>query len=325
MPVSVNASVDQILAKFIRELGQTENPHGSNKTKYGAWAVAEGHKGMQGVAWCNIFISWGFEDLLPFYAYTPSSAQYFKDRGAWISKSEKPRRGDIVWFDFPNDGVNRISHIGIVEGVLADGRIATIEGNTNGAGSRTGGNVMRHNRSVAGGIVGYGRINYLGSLSTPGEEEDMGKAVLAKGDKSPEWWVVNAENKRYVPTVGHAAFGQGESLWVVAGGSGATVTPFVWPQSFINEMPTLVTEDWIRSLIDGALDEDRVLTVADITGAVEGHKIDLSVTTEQITKIATSVSEKVKVELAKISNMSDVEKKELAKLTAKAVIEEISS
>jgi hypothetical protein len=171
MPVSVAATSKQILDKFRGELGQHEEPANSNKTKYGAWAVAEGHKGMQGVAWCNIFISWGFEDLLPFFAYTPSSAQYFKDRGAWIPKTERPKPGDLVWFDFPNDGVNRISHIGIVEGLLADGRVATIEGNTNGVGSRTGGNVMRHNRSVSGGIVGYGRINYLGSDN---EEIDMG-------------------------------------------------------------------------------------------------------------------------------------------------------
>jgi len=35
-----------------KEVGQTENPPNSNKTKYGKWF------GLDGVAWCGIFVSW---------------------------------------------------------------------------------------------------------------------------------------------------------------------------------------------------------------------------------------------------------------------------
>lgn len=167
MAVSVPVTAGKVLDLARGELGQHEEPANSNKTKYGAWF------GMNGVAWCNIFVTWVLHHAgatnVPKFSYTPSSEQWFKDHGAWRDpRHYKPKPGDIVWFNFPNDGVNRTSHIGIIEGNLDDGRVATIEGNTNGAGGRTGGQVLRHNRSIAGGIVGYGVIDYAG----PHKEED---------------------------------------------------------------------------------------------------------------------------------------------------------
>lgn len=35
-----------------KEIGQTESPKNSNKTKYGKWAK------LDGVAWCGLFVSW---------------------------------------------------------------------------------------------------------------------------------------------------------------------------------------------------------------------------------------------------------------------------
>ena len=35
-----------------KEIGQVEVPKNSNKTKYGKWF------GLDGVAWCGIFVSW---------------------------------------------------------------------------------------------------------------------------------------------------------------------------------------------------------------------------------------------------------------------------
>lgn len=139
------------------QIGTVESPANSNNTKYGA------AYGTNGVAWCAQFVWWvfreaGHSNLIPKTAYTPTFAQWFKDRKQW---GTAPRLGAVVFFDFPDDGVNRISHVGIVEAVNKDDTIVTIEGNTSSgvAGSqRDGGGVWRRTRKT--GIVGYGYPAY---------------------------------------------------------------------------------------------------------------------------------------------------------------------
>ena len=59
--------------------------------------------------------------------------------------------------DFPHDGVDRISHVGIVVGLIDDKQCVTIEGNTSGTGDqRNGGMVMVKVRKIGTGIVGFG-------------------------------------------------------------------------------------------------------------------------------------------------------------------------
>lgn len=169
MGVAAPVASDTVIATAISQIGVHEDPPKSNRQPYGAWY------GTNGVAWCAMFVSWclhhaGFPLAITTakgYAYCPYGVDFFKKHGAWAPAGTRPKRGWIVFFDFPGDGVNRVSHTGIVEGVLADGRVATIEGNTNPAGGRTGGEVMRHNRSVAGGIVGYGIVDYVGATPAP--------------------------------------------------------------------------------------------------------------------------------------------------------------
>jgi hypothetical protein len=139
-----------------KELGTDENPSFSNRTKYGAWY------GMDGVAWCAMFVSWclsraGFGTDYK-HAYTPYGVDMFKRMGDWHSESNaKP--GDIVYFDFP-DSVYRVQHVGIVESNNPGaGTMVCLEGNTNGAGSDDGGSVMRHTRPYSY-IVGVGRPDY---------------------------------------------------------------------------------------------------------------------------------------------------------------------
>jgi len=60
--------------------------------------------------------------------------------------------------DFPHDGIDRISHIGIVVDVKKDSVIC-VEGNTSGTGDqRNGGMVMIKERKIGTGspVVGYG-------------------------------------------------------------------------------------------------------------------------------------------------------------------------
>jgi hypothetical protein len=183
-------SVQQVLDRARSQIGVTEHPSGSNRTPFGAWY------GIQGQPWCAIFVSWcTYHEGLAMpatiskgFAYTPSGAAWFQHRRRWTSK---PAPGHIVFFNFPGDGVNRISHVGIVESVRPDGSIVTIEGNTDERGGRTGGKVMRKVRRT--GIVGYGIPDYSGngapvrskSPAWPGQ-------VLKLGSSGPDVKLVQA-------------------------------------------------------------------------------------------------------------------------------------
>lgn len=84
--------------------------------------------------WCACFVSWvaeqcGYIDagIIPRFAWCPSGVQWFKDRGQWQDSGYTPRPGDIIFFDWEQDG--ECDHVGIVESV-ADGKVNTIEGNS---------------------------------------------------------------------------------------------------------------------------------------------------------------------------------------------------
>ncbi len=180
VPLPRSAStVDRVIARFESQLSTTENPPGSNHTPYCEWYGLTG-------PWCAMFVSWCFfNEGLPLsastskgFAYTPAGAHWFKNQGRW---TETPARGHVVFFDFPNDSVKRVSHVGIVTGVNTDGTIDTIEGNTDERGGRTGGKVMRRRRKV--GIVGYGVPVY--ETSTGGGAEEPASTANTAG--APAW------------------------------------------------------------------------------------------------------------------------------------------
>lgn len=130
-----------------------------NYSKFNRWY------GMPG-SWCDMFVSWvavtaNARDIIGRSAYTPTHAQWFQHIGRW---GHTPRRGAIVFFDWPADRVHRIQHVGIVESVRRDGRIVTIEGNTSsgwGGSQSNGGGVYRRVRSQSL-VVGYGYPAYAG-------------------------------------------------------------------------------------------------------------------------------------------------------------------
>lgn len=175
----------KVLATATSQLGTAERPPRSNRTPYGAWF------GLDANPWCAMFVSWCYFQALgysPFpattpkgFAYCPSGAQWFTKRGLWRGAATTPQPGWLVFFDFPGDGVNRISHVGIVTGVRPDGRVSTIEGNTNGRGSRDGGSVMTHQRSRAGGIVGYGALRFDSAPTADPNAMPVLRATLSRG------------------------------------------------------------------------------------------------------------------------------------------------
>lgn len=130
-----------------REIGITESPKNSNKSKYGKWF------GFDGVAWCGMFVSWVFNEAgvilpkigfsKPGFAGTQQALSYFKKAGK-IVKSPQP--GDIVFFDWNADG--RTDHVGIFVKDNFDGKTFTsVEGNTAIGNDSNGGEVMERRRS----------------------------------------------------------------------------------------------------------------------------------------------------------------------------------
>jgi cell wall-associated NlpC family hydrolase len=129
--------------------------------------------------WCGSFVNWCANEAgvkIPNTVYTPGGAQAFKKAGAWIDGDlADPEPGDIAYFDFPADGVDRISHVGIVVKDNEDGTVWCIEGNTSSkkAGSqRNGGETCKQLRAfkknkagVQISIVGFGRPKFGGSAA----------------------------------------------------------------------------------------------------------------------------------------------------------------
>lgn len=136
------ARATDILAIARKELGYTESPAGSNRTKYGAWF------GLNGQPWCMMFVQWCFrqadaQDLLP--ALTASCGALMRaaqEKGCWITSGYQP--GDVVIYDFPGNNV-RTDHCGIVITQLTDG-VRAIEGNTGVGNDANGGQVMERTR-----------------------------------------------------------------------------------------------------------------------------------------------------------------------------------
>jgi hypothetical protein len=134
------------------EIGTIEE--GDNLTKYGKFTKADG------LPWCGSFCNWVLAQAgvkVHSLVSTATGAHKFREIGRW---HEVPALGDMAFMDFPHDGVDRISHIGIV--VAIDGKtITTIEGNTSGTGDqRNGGMVMVKQRTVGKEVVGFGRPKY---------------------------------------------------------------------------------------------------------------------------------------------------------------------
>jgi len=142
------------LAQARRFVGVAEHPPGSNRTPFGRWFGADGEP------WCAIFLSYCFKVGAGVVlcggvegagvtangcAYVPTLERWLRETGQWAD--DVPAPGDIAVFNW-DGGVS--DHAGLVEGILADGRFASIEGNS-------GNQVARREHAVEA-AVGFGRV-----------------------------------------------------------------------------------------------------------------------------------------------------------------------
>jgi hypothetical protein len=169
------------------EVGTVEGPK-DNETKYGKFTKAD----LQ--PWCGSFVMWCANEAgvkVPNTVYTPGGAAAFKKSGQWIDGDvADPDLGDIAYFDFPSDGVDRISHVGIVVADNGDGTVWCIEGNTSGnpkGSQRNGGEVCKKLRAykknpknVMVSIVGFGRPKFGASAPATSAASAKKGTVKAK-------------------------------------------------------------------------------------------------------------------------------------------------
>ncbi len=170
---------------------KTANVGSNNCTKY----ARDLYPKLQWQPWCDMFVDWCFVQAFGqvtgrqligggYSAYTPTSAQYYKDKGRWRTISLP---GDQVFFK--ND--TRICHTGIVTRV-ANGRVYTIEGNTSGAAGviANGGGVFEKSYALTySRIAGYGRPDW--SLVEESAYE-LGWHHDANG-----WWYADSDRSYY--------------------------------------------------------------------------------------------------------------------------------
>lgn len=84
--------------------------------------------------WCALFVSWcedqcGYlkSDAAPKFAIVSDGADWFVLRDQWRLMGETPEAGDLIFFDWDQDGAR--DHVGIVTGVVDD-KVFTVEGNS---------------------------------------------------------------------------------------------------------------------------------------------------------------------------------------------------
>lgn len=108
------------------------------------------------IDWCACFVSWcagknGYiaDGKLEMFTYVPYGVNMFKEMKKWKSSGYKPYPGNLIFFDWDNDGM--ANHIGIVE-YYYKGYVYTVEGN------RDDQCVEKHYPVNSRKILGYGII-----------------------------------------------------------------------------------------------------------------------------------------------------------------------
>lgn len=156
------ATAKQFITVLASQIGYREgydskNGYWNNDNKFGIWY------GMNKVAWCAQFISWGANEVgalgtvVPKFAAVSVALKWYRARnqtGVW-----PPQRGDIgmlrtynpsAWWADPDGWAT--AHVFAVDYFVADpgnpdaGTVVTVEGNTNDSGSAQGNGVYRLRR-----------------------------------------------------------------------------------------------------------------------------------------------------------------------------------
>lgn len=154
----------QVLKKSLTQIGETEHPAGSNRSKYSIWYGIIG-------AWCAMFCTWCSVGIFKAwkrganYAYVPYVRNDAVAGHNGLMVTSVPRSGNYVIYDWDKNGTG--DHIGIYAdkedlerfapkafeaavnefGALKAGEFWAVEGNTGVGNDSNGGEVMIRKRS----------------------------------------------------------------------------------------------------------------------------------------------------------------------------------
>lgn len=172
----MKATVNDVLSIAFKEVGTVEKP--VNVIKYNKAF------GKQGLQWCQVFVWWVMKQLNVAFiksAYTPDGVAWFKKHDRWFEDGS-PKSGDIVYFDFPSDDIERVSHVGICVKTMTDDQVLCIEGNTSSTddGDQRNGGMVAIKLRQRSHIVGWGRLPFKKD-ATP-----MVGKIVAFYDKKPK-------------------------------------------------------------------------------------------------------------------------------------------
>lgn len=171
---------------------KTANVGDNNYTKY----ACDLYPSLQAQPWCDMFVDWCFVQVFGngpakqllcggFSAYTPDSAQYYKNKGQYHKSDPLP--GDQIFFR----NETRIYHTGIVCKVTSS-KVYTIEGNTS-SGSEVianGGAVCQKEYALTNSrIDGYGRPDW--SLV------EQPEYIIGWNHDKNGWWYADTKTSYY--------------------------------------------------------------------------------------------------------------------------------
>lgn len=150
---------EKILELARKEIGVSEVNGTNCGPRVDQYKAATWLNPKKGWPWCAAFVCWLIQEGLKDLGIKETKTfKRPRTAGAWDfenwslsqgaeTNTKKPHRNDIL----PGDIVIfKFSHIGIAESAPdKQGNVTTIEGNTDGSGSREGGSVLRKKRSIS--------------------------------------------------------------------------------------------------------------------------------------------------------------------------------
>lgn len=154
-------SLSKVIEAALADLSYTENPAGSNLTKFGEWY------GVNGVPWCVQAIAYWFDKGGEFKAFfnggkTASCTrlmELYKAEGRWYTDGDY-QKGDIPIMTFSK--TREVQHCGLIIGKSDDGGWVTVEGNTSPGleGSQDRGGCVAKKIRYKANILGVCRPKY---------------------------------------------------------------------------------------------------------------------------------------------------------------------
>lgn len=211
------ATVKSLLDIARKEIGYKESPPNSNMTKYGKWM------GLNGYAWCLSFLQWICNEADVHLPVKTGSCTVLmnaaKQADMWVTSNFKP--GDIAIFDFSGKQ-KTASHCGIVEEILPDFGVVTIEGNTSStdAGSQDNGGTVCRKRRKLKYIIGVVRPQYTPEKL---EEEDVSKMTIEEFVNKltdEQAYILLTKAQRHAGTLAEPKWSINEGHWEKAMNSG---------------------------------------------------------------------------------------------------------